>query len=204
MMPRRLGPAAGLVLALAVAACSDSPTSANEAAELAPSEAIYADTATALSAERRQAPTLAVLFAAAVGKVRAESGPEAVHALTATLRRLHQEAQAAWNAGDRRTAARRLEEARLEMARIVIRVTGPHVVPTVINTGRTGLEALGERIRAAEAAGQDVSRLRQTARTVYRLLTAARRSAEAGRPAVALLQGATAVDALRRLDTPQH
>lgn len=199
MMARRLGPVAGLVLALAVAACSDSPTAAIDT-ELAPEAAIFADTATALTAERRQAPTLALLFGAALSKVRDEGGREAVEALTAGLRRLHQEAHAAWAAGDRRLAHRKLEEARLEMARIVIRVAGPEVVRHVIHTGRTGLETLGERIRAGEAAGQDVSRLRQVARVVNELLRAAQRSAEAGRPAVALLQGATAVDALRRLD----
>lgn len=200
MIARRIAPVAGLMVMLGLAACSsDSPTGAvseQAVADLPPETAIFADTSTTLTAERRVVPALAHLFRAALEKVRAERGHDAVALLVQPLHQLHRDARAAWEAGDRRLARRKLEQARLEMARIVTVVFGRRVVGRVLEDAGTKLRALTERIHAAAAAGEDVTRLRRAAAGIHRLLVDARANAAAGRAPLALLQGTTALDLL--------
>lgn len=199
MLARRIAPVVGFLVMLGVTACSDSPTASSPedvVAELAPEEAIFADTSTALTAERRTVPALAQLFRAALDKVRAEHGDDAVRRIVQPLHVLHREAREAWAAGNRPLARRKLEQARLEMARIVTVVFGPQVVTRVLAEAARGFEALRQRIETGAAAGEDVSRLRRSAVAIHRLLANARHAAASGRPAVALLQGTTALDLL--------
>jgi hypothetical protein len=97
-------------------------------------------------------PALESLFADAIAKVAREKGRQAALTLTATLTRLNDEARAALRAGDRQTAARKLEAVRKEQIRIVLEVFGSGVVAPLIERVDAAIAATRARVASSNVA----------------------------------------------------
>jgi len=145
----------------------------------------------------RTIPTLQRLLHEAVARVRSDRGDLAARRLLEPLRTLLREAREAREAGDLATARRKLQEANLAAARIIVRVFGPQVAERLNAQVTTGLAALRERIAEVEAGGGDATRLTRAANTVQSLQrTAVRLIAEGAHPRAVLVL-AHAVDLIR-------
>jgi len=145
----------------------------------------------------RSVPTLQRLLHEAIVRVRAERGDAAARRLLEPLRDLLREAREAREAGDRETARRKLREANLVAARIVVRVFGTQVAPRLDSRVTEQLVVLHERIAETEAEGGDATRLRRAAEAVQSLQTTASRLMDAGAHPRAVVVLSHALDLLR-------
>lgn len=192
-------------IALLLTACSDgSPTTPADEAGLPgdePMVAVLPDLAPEPGTEgtERYVPALERVLARSVRVIREKVGDEAAGKVVAEARALHEAVRAARQAADQEA----LEEAlgRLEgfEARVGLRVFGPELVRAVHADAARRLEAVAARIKAAAAAGRDVARAEQAAARVRRGLAAARDAATNGRPVVALVHAAHALDLVTAL-----
>jgi hypothetical protein len=148
-------------------------------------------------AEDHRVPTLQRLLHEAISRVRAEQGDAAARSLLEPVRTLLREAREAREAGDRAAARRKLQEANLAAARIVVHVFGPRVAERLNAAVATGLSALRARIAEIEAAGGDVTRLTRAASSVQSLHDAAARLIATGAYPRAVLLSSHALDILR-------
>ncbi len=148
----------------------------------------------------RYVPALERIFVRSVRVVREKAGDDAAGKLVAEARALHRAVGAAREAGDEAALAEALRKLEGFEARVGLRVFGPSLVRHVHGDAGTRLEALLVRIEAAADAGRDVTRLEAGVRQVRRDLAAARAAAGHGRPAVALVQAAHALDLVTRMN----
>lgn len=149
-------------------------------------------------ASRAAGPHLRQLLHRALRRIHEERGAEEVRRVTAALRRLIAEAKEARRAGDRDLAMRKMQEANLAAARIVVFAFGPSVVPRTLAAARDSLATLRARIEAGEAAGEDVTRLRSAYRRASELSVVARGAMDAGHPLRALILATRVIDLVVR------
>lgn len=147
----------------------------------------------------RYIPALERVFFRSVRVVREKAGEEAAGKLVAEARTLHQAVRAAREARDQEALQEALRKLEGFEARVGLRVFGPTLVRHVHADAAKRLEALSARIKAVADAGQDVSRAEEGARTVRRLLAAAREAAGNDRLVPALVHAAHALDMVTRI-----
>lgn len=193
------------LIALAVSACSDGGPAAPSAEfdldgteplasvlpDLAP-EAGTADT-------DRYVPTLGRVFGRALRVVHEKAGAEAAARLAAEAKALHEAVRAGREAGDEAAFAEAVRKLEGYQARVGVRVFGVDVARHVHGDAAKRLRALAEEVAKAKAAGKDVARFEAGAQLAGRNLAAAREAAQNGRPAVALIHAAHALDLVIRV-----
>jgi hypothetical protein len=192
------------VLALTLTACSDGPVAPAEDLGLpgdAPLAAVMPDLAPepGTAGTERYVPVLERILMRSIRVVREKHGEEAAGKVVAEARTLREAVRAAHEAQD--TAALKAAVQKLEgfSAQIGLRVFGVSLVRHVHQDAAGKLEALTARLKAASDAGQDVGRWAAGARMVRQHLAAARDAAGMGRPVVALVQAAQALDLVTRI-----
>ena len=193
------------VLALALSACSDAGPAAPEAdfdldagaplAAMLPELAPEPGTA----GTDRYVPVLERIFTRSVRVVREKAGDEVAKKLVAEARTLHGAVRTAREAGDDVALAEAVRKLEGFEARIGLRVFGVDLVRHVHGDAAAKLRTVGEQIKAAEAAGRDVARLKAGARLAAQELAAAREAMGNERPVVALVHAAHALDLVTRI-----
>ncbi len=193
------------VLAVALTACSESgpvsPVEDLDPSGDAPLAAALPDLAPepGTAGTERYVPVLERILLRSIRVLRDKAGEEAAGKAVAEARALRAAVQAAHEAQD--TAAFKAAVQKLEgfSARIGLRVFGVGLVRQVHQDAAGKLEALSARLKAASEAGQDVGRYAAGARLVRQQLAVARDAAGKGRPVVALVQSAHALDLVTRI-----
>jgi hypothetical protein len=147
----------------------------------------------------RYVPVLERIFLRSLRVVREGAGEEAAGKLASEARALHQAVRTARDAGDETAVAEAVQKLEGFEARVGLRAFGPGLVRYVHADAAERLEALLVRVRAATDAGRDMTRAQTGARLVHRDLVAAREAAGNGRPVVALVHAAHALDLVIRI-----
>jgi len=184
-------------------ACSD-PTTTEPAAveEETPLTDVMPDLAPEAGTEGtdRYVPVLQRIARRAINQIREKRGDEAAGKVIAAVRELQSEISAAREADD----AGALEAARRKLeaysARLGLRVFGPRLARHVAASASKKLAAVVEELRAAQEAGQDVTRLAQGARRAHQHLSAAREAWRSERHVAALVHAAHALDLATAID----
>ncbi|HUG02727.1 MAG TPA: hypothetical protein VML95_12740 [Longimicrobiales bacterium] len=160
------------------------------------------DVAAFMEARERDRPPvesrslLVALTHRAIRLVGREQGPEAARALLAPILESLQKAKRARRAGEFEMAREFLLEARLGMARIVVRVLGPEVSVRVLDGVSERVRVLFARLQEAEANGEEHPRVRALLERAAELLRESRRALENGHPALSLERSTRAADLL--------
>jgi hypothetical protein len=211
-----LAPLAALFAALALASCGEGPaapdaSSASLEADLAALDQdvaavgggqvdLAADVDAFLGPRDRPSlgsrSLLVALTHRALRVVASEQGPEAARELLAPILQTLRQARRAREAGEFELARALLMEARLGMARIVVRVLGPEVAVRVLEGTSERVRVLFTRLEAAEAEGHEHPRVRALLERAAELLRESRRALEAGEPAFSLERSTRAADLL--------
>lgn len=202
MVLRSLSVIPMLALVLGAMACGDGATAPAEELDFDPIElsldAMQRGDAVPRADDAR-IPTLQRLLHQAVQRVREEQGDAAARRMLAPLHQLLVEAREARQRGDAVTARRKLHEANLYAARIIVRVLGPQVATRLAAAVESGLAELEAIIAAREEAGEDVTALRRAAQAVRMRHADMERAIAANAHPRAVLLGAHALDVLRRV-----
>jgi len=191
---------------LLFAACGDGgPVAPAEEAGLSgdePLSAILPDLAPepGTAGTDRYVPTLERILRRAVRVVRVRRGDEAAGEIVSAARSLADSVLAARQAGDTAAVRDAVHGLQTFKARVGIRVFGISLVRYVHGDAAGRLVILRARLNEASDAGRDVGRIANGAKLVQRYLAAAREAAENGRPVVALVQAAHALDLVIRLN----
>lgn len=184
-----------LLTALALSACGESPVAPTAVA----GNALSLDRTGTTQDGARQSPLLRRLLDQALARVRRARGEEGVRRATVALRAQGDSAAAARRSGDVDGAETHATRARLETARVVVRVLGPRIVVRVTEDLRAALRRVNERLAGAAASGADVSAARATVERVEAGLRESKAAMEAREPARALVLAARAADLLASL-----
>jgi hypothetical protein len=184
----------GLLVVLGISACAEVPT-APEADDPA-LEAVLAESTDGARAGDAQRPLIGRLLEMALTRLGEESGAEAARAVRANLAPLAQAVADARAAGDREAYRRAVLAFETQAARVVVRVMGPPVVRRVMGHATDRVARMGERLRAAEAGGGDVTAAAAVLRQASSTLREARLAADTGDLPGALRLAARAIDLL--------
>ena len=193
------------LLALALAACSDggpvAPDADLDLPGVEPLEAAVPDLApdAGTAGTERYVPTLGRVFLRAVPVVRERAGKDAADRLVTQARTLHQAVKEARDAEDQAALGEAMRKLEGFQAGVGVRVFGVKLVRHVHGDAAAKLQKLGEQVKAAEEAGQDVTRQKAGAQLARRHLAAARDAAGKERPVVALIHAAHALDLVVRV-----
>lgn len=204
-MPRR-HPLAWLpLLALSLTACGDTgpvaPADDFDVEGTEPLEAVLPDLApdAGTAGTERYVPTLGRIFLRALPVVREMAGNDAADRLVAQARSLQAAVKDAREAQDQAALGEAVRKLEGFQAGIGVRVFGVKLVRHVHGDAAVKLQKLAEQVKAAEDAGQDVTRQKAGAQIARRHLAAARDAAGKERPVMALLHAAHALDLAVRI-----
>lgn len=193
------------LLALSLAACADAgpvaPADDFDLEGTEPMEAVLPDLApeAGTAGTERYVPTLGRVFLRAVPVVRERAGKDAADRLVTQVRTLHQAVKDAREAQDQAALEEAVRKLEGFQAGVGFRVFGVKLVRHVHGDAAGKLQKLSEQVKAAEDAGQDVTRQKAGAQMARRHLAAARDAAGKERPVVALLHAAHALDLVVRI-----
>lgn len=189
------------LLALAFAACGDSPTSTPTDPGEEALDALFTDSgAHGTDADRGRPLFLRRLARLALEHVEDARGTDAVHPLRMRLAELEAAVHEAREAGDEEALHAATVALESGAARIVIHVFGPRVAPRVVHHGWDRYGQLRERVAAAHEDGHDVGRARRILHAAASLLEEARGAAAAHDAHAALRLGARALDLMSFMD----
>lgn len=193
------------ILALTLSACGDAgpvaPADDFDIEGIGTLEAVLPELApeAGTAGTERYVPTLGRIFLRALPVVREKAGPEAADRLVAQARSLQAAVKDARNAQDQAALEEAVRKLEGFQAGVGVRVFGVKLVRHVHGDAAAKLQKLAEQVKAAEDAGQDVTRQKAGAQVARRHLAAARDAAGKERPVVALLHAAHALDLVVRI-----
>jgi hypothetical protein len=142
------------------------------------------------------------LLHAAIHRVYTDQGADAARALVGELRRLHAQAQAATENGDREASAARIRAVHAEEVRIVLGVFGEGLAGRVVDAVVADADQLRREVVEAEADGRQLPRAHELLAHIDSLLARGGSALERGDAAGALdaaARAAASADAVRHV-----
>jgi hypothetical protein len=196
-MLRKSSAFAFIAAVIFMASCADSPSTPNEADDVA-LETALSEIAAAATAGDARGEVLETLFNQAVQQIAATQGREAANRALQPVLAALRACRVAAASGTRDVTLARCDAARLAKAELVIKVLGSQTASRVVAAAKEKADAVRKRIEGVRANGADVTRLLRTYAPMFSLVDEAVKALSAGNAALALDRGSLGLAQLER------